>query len=71
MKKLVTLLVSLAAGIETGYLTYSQLSNVGPGPRPFEQPQQAQKKGSLGFVQERSPQAAPEAPGSPWINEKK
>ena len=68
MKKLVTLLVSLAAGIETGYLTYSQLSNIGPGPRPLEQPQ---RKSSLGFVQEPSPQAAPEAPGTPWINEKK
>lgn len=63
MKKLVTLLVSLAAGIETGYLTYTEISE--------EEPQQPQKKGSLGFVQERSPQAAPEAPGSPWINEKK
>ena len=65
MKKLVAMLVSLAAGIETGLITYNQLSGVGPGPQPLE-------KGPLGFVQEPSAEATrPNAPPSPWINKKK
>ena len=65
MKKLVAMLVSLAAGIETGLVTYNQLSGATPGPQPLE-------KGPLGFVQEPSAEATrTTAPPSPWINKKK
>ena len=63
MKKVVRVLMSLAAGLDTGIATYEQLS------RPPAQPEERQK---VGFVSRPSDTSTFVDPGpGRWVNKKK
>ena len=63
MLKLVKLLMSVAAGLETGLVTYEQLNEPAPVP---------QERQKVGFVSRPSDGATfVQPPPSPWVNEKK